>query len=52
MRPNIDISDELLREAMEISHKKTKKATIKLALQEYINMMRRKDLLTLRGRVK
>lgn len=32
MRANIDVNDELLREAMEISNTKTKKATIELAL--------------------
>ncbi|QDK81345.1 type II toxin-antitoxin system VapB family antitoxin [Spirosoma sp. KCTC 42546] len=51
MRTNIDINDELLQVAMEISHLKTKKAIVELALQEYINMMRRKDLLSLRGKV-
>ncbi|GAB4022307.1 type II toxin-antitoxin system VapB family antitoxin [Spirosoma migulaei] len=51
MRTNIDINDELLQVAMEISHIKTKKAIVELALQEYINMMRRKDLLSLRGKV-
>ncbi|MFD2933397.1 type II toxin-antitoxin system VapB family antitoxin [Spirosoma flavum] len=35
MRTNIDISDELLQIAMEISHAKTKKAVVELALQEY-----------------
>ena len=51
MRTNIDINDELLQVAMQIGHTKTKKATIELALQEYINMMRRKDLLSMFGQV-
>ncbi len=51
MRTNIDISDELLQIAMEISNAKTKKAVVELALQEYINMMRRKDLASLFGQV-
>lgn len=51
MRTNIDINDELLRVAMEISRAKTKKAAVELALQEYIGMMRRKDLLSLFGQV-
>lgn len=51
MRTNIDISDELIQTALEISHLKTKKAIVELALQEYINMMRRRDLLSLRGKV-
>ena len=51
MRTNIDINDDLLQTAMEISHLKTKKAIVELALQEYIDLMRRKDLLSLRGQV-
>lgn len=51
MRTNIDINDQLLIQAMEIGPAKTKKAIVELALQEYINMMRRRDLLSLRGKV-
>lgn len=51
MRTNIDINENLLQTAMEISHLKTKKAIVELALQEYIDLMRRKDLLSLRGQV-
>ncbi|MBD2755949.1 type II toxin-antitoxin system VapB family antitoxin [Spirosoma validum] len=51
MRTNIDIDDGLLQKAMAISHLKTKKAIVELALQEYINMTRRRDLLSLRGKV-
>lgn len=32
MRMNIDINDKLLHKAMEMSHLKTKKAVIELAL--------------------
>ena len=51
MRTNIDINDELLQKAMEISRLTTKKAIVEMALQEYINMMHRRDLLSLRGQV-
>jgi Arc/MetJ family transcription regulator len=51
MRTNIDIDDNLLQKAMEFSQLKTKKAIVELALEEYINMMRRRDLLSLRGKV-
>ncbi len=51
MRTNIDINDELLQEAMEYSQAKTKKAVVELALQEYIRMARRKDLLNMFGKV-
>jgi Arc/MetJ family transcription regulator len=51
MRTNIDINDELLQVAMKLSHAKTKKAAVELALQEYVNIMRRKDLVTMFGQV-
>jgi Arc/MetJ family transcription regulator len=44
MRTNIDINDELIQQAMEVSQLKTKKAAVELALREYINMARRQDL--------
>ena len=51
MRTNINIDDDLLRKAMEMSETKTKKAIVELALQEYINMKRRQDLISLFGKV-
>lgn len=51
MRTNIDIDDKLLQKAMNISHLKTKKAVVEMALQEYIALMNRRDLLNLRGKV-
>lgn len=36
MRTNIDINDDLLREAMELAKTKTKKETIERALHELI----------------
>ena len=51
MRTNIDIDDDLLKKAMEMSEARTKKAIVELALQEYINMKRRQDLLSLFGKV-
>lgn len=52
MRTNIDINDDLLRKAMEMGEIKTKKAIVELALQEYINMKRRQDLISLFGKVR
>lgn len=51
MRTNIDINDELLQVAMEISHAKTKKAVVEMALKEYIDMTRRRDLVDMFGKV-
>ena len=51
MRTNIDINDELLQKAMEVSHLKTKKAIVELALKEYVDRQARLDLLSLFGKV-
>ena len=51
MRTNIDINNELLQVAMEISHATTKKAVVEMALKEYIDMTRRRDLASLFGQV-
>lgn len=51
MRTNIDIDDDLLQVAMDISHAKTKKAVVEMALKEYIDMTRRKDLVSMFGQV-
>lgn len=36
---------------MEVSHAKTKKAAVELALREYIDMMRRMDLVSMFGQI-
>lgn len=36
---------------MEISHAKTKKAVVEMALKKYIDMIRRRDLVSLFGQV-
>ena len=51
MRTNIDINDELLQIAMEISQAKTKKAVVEMALKEYIDITRRRDLVNMFGQV-
>lgn len=51
MRTNIDINDKLIQRALEISHLKTKKAVVELALQEYIDRQARQRLLSLFGKV-
>lgn len=51
MRTNIDINDDLIQLAMEVSQLKTKKAAVELALREYINMTRRQDLASMFGQV-
>ena len=51
MRTNIDINDDLLKRALEMSHLKTKKAIVELALQQYVERQARLDLLSLFGKV-
>ncbi|MFZ2447745.1 MAG: type II toxin-antitoxin system VapB family antitoxin [Syntrophobacteraceae bacterium] len=49
MRTNIDLDDELVREALKFSGAKTKKEVINLALKEFLENRRRLNLLDLEG---
>ena len=51
MRTTLDISSELLSEAMKISGAKTKSQVIKEALQEMIAREKRQILLNFKGKV-
>ncbi len=51
MRTNIDINEELLKEAFKISPAKTKKELIHEALEEYVKTHKRMDLRKLKGKV-
>lgn len=51
MRTNIDINDELMKQAMEFSKLKTKKEIVEAALQEYIRKCAREELASLRGKI-
>jgi Arc/MetJ family transcription regulator len=51
MRISVDIKDELLQQAMQLSNAKTRKEAVEQALDNYIKMLLRKDLLNLRGKV-
>ena len=52
MRTNIDLDDNLVKEAMELTSIKTKKEVVSLALKELISMYKRKSLLHYRGKFK
>mgnify|MGYP003565413047 CR=1 FL=1 len=52
MRTNIVIDDELLNEAFSVSNAKTKKDLMHEALQEFIRLKKRKDLVELAGTVR
>jgi Arc/MetJ family transcription regulator len=51
MRTNIDIDDDLLKEAFSFSSAKTKKELIHEALKEFIRIRKRKELTELAGQI-
>ena len=51
MRTTIDIPDDLLAQALQASHAKTKTMAIVMGLQELINRRKLDQLRALRGRV-
>ena len=52
MRTNVVIDDALMKEAMDLSRAKTKKAVIQEALGEFVNQRKRLELKELRGKIK
>jgi Arc/MetJ family transcription regulator len=51
MRTNIEIDDDVLRQAQELTGTRTKRETVDLALRELVARHRRIGILDLRGRV-
>lgn len=51
MRTNIEIDDEVMREAQRITGLTTKRDTVDLALRELVARQRRLGVLDLRGKV-
>jgi Arc/MetJ family transcription regulator len=51
MRTNIDIDDDVLREAQRLIGTRTKRETVDFALRELVTRHRRLGILDLRGRV-
>ncbi len=49
MATNLAIDNELLHEALEISGLKTKKATVNLALKEFINRRKQVEIIDIFG---
>ncbi len=52
MRTNIVLNDQLVKEAFTYAQVDTKKALIELALTEFVENHRRRDVRELRGQVK
>ena len=51
MRTNIEINDDLMKQAMEFSKLKTKREIVEEGLKELIRTHAIKELLTLKGKV-
>ncbi len=51
MRTNIDLDDQLVEEAMQISGAKTKKDVVNLALRELVKAKRKRSILDLAGQI-
>jgi Arc/MetJ family transcription regulator len=51
IRTNIEIDDEVMREAQRLAGTRTKRETVDLALRELVARHRRLGILDLRGRV-
>ncbi|WP_073345329.1 type II toxin-antitoxin system VapB family antitoxin [Caldanaerobius fijiensis] len=52
MRTNIFIDDQLMAEALKLTGLKTKKEIVNLALKEFVENHKRKNLLDLNGKIK
>ncbi len=52
LRTNIELDEKLVKEAIKLTHKKTWKELVNLALKELVCRIRRKKLLEFEGKVK
>jgi len=51
-RTNIELNDKILKDALKLTHIKTKKDVVNYALEELVKKMHRKKILELEGKVK
>ena len=51
-RTNIELDDKIVKEAIKLTHAKTKKEVVNYALEELVKKLRRKKILELEGKVK
>lgn len=52
LRTNIELDEDLVNEAMKLTHLKTKKELVNYALKELVRKVKRKSLLAFEGKVK
>ncbi len=51
MRTHIELDDQLIHQAQDLSGLRTRKATVNAALEEYVKLLKRRELLKLQGKV-
>ena len=51
MKTHIELDDALLEEVFKLGGFNTKKAAVNTALAEYVKMLKRRELLALRGKI-
>lgn len=51
LRTNIELDEKLVKEALKLTNKKTKKDVVNYALEELVRKLKRKKLLDLEGKV-
>lgn len=51
MATNLALDDNLLNQAMNIGHMRTKRETVSVALREFIERRRQKKILDLQGKI-
>jgi len=51
LRTNIELDEDLVDEAMKLTHIRTKKDLVNFAIRELVNKARRKRILELEGKV-
>jgi Arc/MetJ family transcription regulator len=51
MQITLDLNESLLREALELANLTTQEELVNLALQEFVNSRRKKNLLDLAGQI-
>lgn len=51
MRTTLDLSDDLIKEVMSLTHSKTKTEAVNKALQKFVHQKRSEALINLRGEI-
>ncbi len=52
MKTHIELDDKLLAEVFELGGFATKKAAVNTALAEYVKLLKRRELLEMRGKIR